>query len=161
MLTAERLRELLIYDPETGDFLRRIARRGHRVGTKAGSVHKTLGYVYVCVDGVDYLGHRLAWLYMTGEWPADEIDHERRDPGNNRWGNLRTATSSLNKANSKCRSDSTTGFKGVEENSGTFVAYIRIDKKRVRLGRFDTPEEAHAVYVAKAKEVFGEFHCAG
>jgi hypothetical protein len=101
MLTAERLRELLDYDPETGRF---IWRKDHPTAKhiKAGSVAGTKngrGYWVIGVAGAKYVAHRLAWLYVTGEWPAHLVDHENGDRLDNRFANLREATDSQNNFN--------------------------------------------------------------
>lgn len=94
---------------------------------------------------------------MTGEWPADMIDHKNRDRTDNRWENLREATRSQNNANR--RASSTHGFKGATFNrrQGRWMAQTKVNGKRVYLGYYDTPEEAHAAYVAAAERYFGEF----
>ena len=106
MLTAERLREVLNYDPQSGEFRRRVDRgrgRGHRwkAGTIAG---RKAQYIHINIDYALYAAHRLAWLYMTGEWPSRGIDHIDRDKHNNAWSNLRLADKSQNAMNSKMRS---------------------------------------------------------
>jgi hypothetical protein len=95
---------------------------------------------------------------VTGEWPTGLIDHQNGDGTDNRWANLRLATSSLNAANSRRRSDNTSGFKGVSRCRGArWRASIQLNGKFKHLGHFDTPEEAHAVYCAAAANYFGEF----
>ncbi len=162
MLTLERLHELLDYDQSTGVFTRRIAKGGHRVGEVAGTLLAN-GYIQIGVGGRFYLAHRLAWFYVHGSWPGDEIDHRERQQADNRIEHLRPATSSQNKANQKRRVDNTTGFKGVyrRNDTGRYQAHIYSGGRRQTMGCFDTPEEAHAVYVAKARELFGEFARAG
>mgnify|MGYP000223524280 CR=1 FL=1 len=160
-LTQTRLRELLHYDPKTGLFVWRTNRRGMRTGVRAGyvKVFKNVSYLNIRVDGRHYRAGRLAFLYMTGEWPPDEIDHRDCDGLNNRWENLRAATRSQNRANSRLSSNSLTGYKGVtyHRKSCRYRAWIQVGGKGHYLGRFDTPEEAHAAYVAAAKKYFGEF----
>ncbi|PNE10603.1 MAG: HNH endonuclease [Beijerinckiaceae bacterium] len=113
MITAERLRELLHYEPQTGEFTRRVAMsgRGASVGDIAGKVTKK-GYREISVGGSRHKAHRLAWLYMTGEWPKDQIDHVNLNKGDNRWCNLREADNSKNRANTPPPSTSTSGYKG-------------------------------------------------
>jgi hypothetical protein len=155
-LSQERLKEVLHYDPATGDFTWLVSRHHSRVGRRAGSLQSN-GYVHVKVDCGTYGAHRLAWFYMTGEWPDDQIDHIDRDKANNRWENLRPATNLQNIANRGSWSKS--GFKGVYKPIGRndYRTEIRINGKRKLLGYFKTPEEAHAVYVKAANDVHGEF----
>lgn len=98
-LTKDTLDALLKYDENEGYFIRRSTRGGHRVGTIAGSVHKHVGYTEVCVNGVNYYAHRLAHLTMTGEWPAQQMDHINHIRTDNRWSNLRPASPALNNLN--------------------------------------------------------------
>lgn len=163
-LAAEQLRDLLHYDPETGVFTRIkiVAPQSRiRVGDIAGSLNH--GYWRIKVGGRAgraYGAHRLAWLYMTGKWPEDEIDHIDLDPSNNRWSNLREANRSTNIANTKCRSDNACGLKGVYRGQGQkrpWRAEITLHKKRVFIGAFATMEEAKAAYDALALEHYGEF----
>jgi hypothetical protein len=152
-LTAERLRELLHYDPETGVFTRIARVRGTRPGAVAGSM-TSKGYRQVRIDGRQYQAHRLAWLYMTGEWPADQIDHRDGDPANNRFDNLRAATHAENQQNRAPPKNSTSGLIGAswQQRSRRWVAQIDAGGRQVYLGLFDTPEEAHAAYLsAKAR----------
>jgi hypothetical protein len=158
-LTAERLREVLNYDPATGVFtwLVRTA-RCRRIGEVAGCGKN--GYHQIGIDRRRYRAHRLAWLYMTGEWPAQEIDHINGDPSDNRITNLRPATSSQNKTNSRRRSDNNSGYKGVSFDRSRQKWQARISvagRSARRLGRFDCPVAAHAAYVAAAEKHFGEF----
>ncbi len=158
-LEAERLRELLHYDPETGVFTWRV-HRGFKAqpGKIAGKVDKR-GYRLITVDCKSYWAHRLAWLYMTGAWPKDGVDHRDLVKDNNSWGNLRQATASQNQANRRCRCDSRSGLKGVtwHPQSGKWRAYIRHDGRFHHLGLFDAPETAHAAYLAAAEKQHGEF----
>jgi hypothetical protein len=87
-LAAERLRERLRYDGGTGVFTRRVGSGHARAGEIAGSVHST-GYVRIGIDGGKYTAHRLAWLYVHGVWPSDQIDHINRNRSDNRIANLR------------------------------------------------------------------------
>jgi len=152
-LTRARLRELLHYDEDTGEF-----RWRKRVGNEL-CLGKAAGCVRICILGRTYRAHQLAWLYVKGRWGRTMIDHRDGDSTNNRWGNLRRATASQNGANSRRPRRNTSGYKGVSQSrrSGRWEAYIQKNRRRVHLGTFDTPEAAHDAYVAAARKLFGEF----
>jgi len=159
-LTAERLREILHYDPTTGIFIWLEKTCLKVVVGKEAGVHKR-GYLYIGLFGKRYLGHRLAWLYMEGEWPSLNIDHKDGDPSNNRWKNLRAANQSQNIANSRLRTGKAL-LKGVRKTpSGTFQARIICDGRERHLGSYKTEEKAHLAYVHAARILHGEFACAG
>lgn len=116
------------------------------------------GYIKIKVDGIQYPAHRLAWLYMTGEWPRHDIDHRDMNRVNNRFANLRDATRSQNKANQRAYVGSATGLKGTYRIAeGRFRSIITIDGKRQHLGYFAIAEEANAAYLIAARQGFGEF----
>lgn len=155
-LNAERLRELLSYDPETGVFTWAV-RPSQRVmaGSIAGAAHKS-GYRYIKIMGRSYFAHRLAWLYVHGEWPANEVDHVDGDPLNNALSNLRSATRAENMQNfSRARADSKSGFRGVTWNSQyrKWEANITHRGRQRRVGFFDTAESAHNAYLAAKAEL--------
>ncbi len=164
-LTQARLHKLLYYHPETGMFMWRVSRGCARSGMQAGCVFvnkKRKGKgprLFIKIDRKYYNAGRLAFLYMTGKFPPVDIDHWDGDGLNNCWQNLRAATRSQNQANAKLRADNKTGFKGVTLRKGSrrYQAKIRVNGEHHYLGRFDTPEEAHAVYLTAAKKFFGEF----
>jgi hypothetical protein len=158
MLTQERLKELLHYDPETGHFTARVT-RGRRIAGVRTSCVTTGGYIKLSVDYKRYYGHRLAWLYVHGRWPSEQIDHINHITSDNRIANLREATRSQNSANCGPRRNNKSGKRGVIflRQTGKWRASIRKDKRRIYLGCFDTVEEAHASYAAAAREIHGEF----
>lgn len=157
-ITADQLRSLMRYDPETGHFfwLVRAARRV-RIGDRVGTARN--GYWDICIKDRRYKAHRLAWLYVHGRWPIEEIDHINKDGADNRLCNLREATHGQNRANSSRPRNNTSGFKGVglDAGSGRWEARLRKDGRLISLGWFDTPEEAHAAYCRGAAVAFGEF----
>jgi len=160
-LTPHRLREHLHYDPKTGiwTWVNPTARRV-RVGDGAGWLsHKGDKYLTVNMGGIRYPAHRLAWFWMTSEWPEEMVDHINLNGLDNRWENLRLATNAENMRNSGRRSTNTTGRKGVHfcHMTGRYRAQIWVNYKRIELGRFDTVEEAGAAYEAAAHKHHGEF----
>jgi hypothetical protein len=148
-LTADRLRELVHYDPQTGEFTWVKKRRRCSVGKRAGCTMKN-GYRTIRVDDTLYLAHRLAWLYVTGDWPTDQIDHINGVRNDNRFENLRKATNLQNAHNRKYTRNKS-GFQGVRKENSKWLAEIKVDYKPVRLGLFNTPEEAHAAYCEAKK----------
>ena len=140
ILTQARLRELMRYDPETG--VMTWLRSGKRAGTK----HR-LGYRNVVVNGKGYAEHRLAWLWVHGQWPEHDLDHINRVRDDNRLRNLRPATRSENCQNQPVRKSNRSGVTGVYLHglTGKWVASISIAKKQRHLGIFDSVEQAIAV----------------
>ncbi len=158
MITIQRLKELVTYDAETGCFAWVRRMRGVKPGRAPGHL-AAHGYWTIRLDQRPYYAHRLAWLYMTGEWPALEVDHINGNPSDNRWTNLRAADRTQNVVNRPRRRDSSSGFKGVyRARSGRFTCQVRIDGKARHLGTFDTAEEAFAARNAEAQRLYGEFY---
>ncbi len=144
-----RLKVLFRYEPETGALWRLLpSKPRHKVGSRAGFVRRN-GYRYVGIDGVEYLAHRLVWLYMTGDWPRFEIDHINHSRDDNRWENLRDVRRSrnqLNRAGAQC--NSATGVLGVSPYRGKYRAQLGTIQLH---GLFLTIDGARAAYLA-AKE---------
>lgn len=160
-ISMERLKQRVSYDPETGVFIWRETLGGKcREGWPAGRLGtgKAAGYMRITIDGCEYKAHRLAWFYMTGEWPKDQIDHINGNPSDNRWSNLREATQSQNKANTRAYRNSKSGIVGVcwSASNRKWNASINKDGKRIHLGRYHDLATAISVRQAKAKELFGE-----
>jgi hypothetical protein len=160
-ITAERVRELFSYDPETGVFrhLRTPWNRRVQAGDAAGFASGPYWTIYA--DGRTYKAHRLAWLYVHGECPTGEVDHINGDKLDNRIINLRPVTRSENQQNVYApRKDNRFGLRGVSKVAGRskrYSARIWKDGKRITLGHFLTPEEAAECY-ANAK---AELHITG
>lgn len=155
-LRLERLRELLHYDPNTGIFRWRLRRKGQAVAGSIAGCLDSDGYRQIGLDGRRFRAARLAWFYVHGVWPPEDIDHKDLIKDHDWIENLRPASRSLNTANKKIYRNNISGFKGVFRRQGRWQASI-FNKKPYYLGMFDTPEEAHQAYCAKARELFGEF----
>lgn len=160
-MTQEELKDLLDYDPETGIFRWKVYRNQYaKVGDIAGNLRPD-SYRQIKINGKFYLEHRLAWFYIYGEWPENQIDHINGMKTDNRIKNLREADRFDNTRNVKRRKDNSSGYKGVSLSNGKWMARIWsiIDNKRKRcyLGYFNSPEEAYAAYCKAAKELHGEF----
>lgn len=156
MITPERLREVLQYDAETGEFTWKVScRNSCKPGRVAGRIHK--GYRQICVGCRQYLAHRLAWFYSHGEWPNAIVDHINGDRSDNRIDNLRLANKSLNGANAALSKRNRVGIKGVYQRNNRWAAQIRGNGRNLWLGTYDTPQAAQAAYLTAAKEFFGEF----
>lgn len=152
-LTQSRLRELLKYEPETGDFIRLVTTSSNaKVGMVAGSAKKD-GYIKIKIDGKIYSAHRLAWLYMIGEWPEHHVDHVNGDTYDNRWGNLRNVDRHTNLQNQrKAHRNNKSGLLGVSVHRSAYQADIWVNGKKRYLGIHETPEAAHAAYIAAKQE---------
>ena len=161
-LTAEELRKILFYNPATGFFVwrQRPPQKGFRnsyVGSRAGQSQGR--YRAISINGRFYKEHRLAWLYVNGEWSTLDVDHINGDSFDNRISNLRPATKSQNIANRRLNKSSKTGLKGVSffKRDKVYIAQIMKDGKSIYLGRHKTAEEAHLAYCEAATRLFGEF----
>lgn len=163
-LTADRVREILDYGPQSGEFRWRERADATRAwntryaGKIAGTIN-TLGYRQINIGGRIYYAHRLAWLVSTGAWPENEIDHRDENRANNRLENLRDATHSENAHNRRAYANNTSGFKGVswDKARSQWAAVIQKDGRQTTIGRFATAEEAYAAYCAAAAAMHGEF----
>jgi hypothetical protein len=168
-LNCERLKQLLDYDPETGEFRWRIRTDcdNRRVGTIAGAPNdsrKGRNRRRIRIDGTKYYASRLAWLYVTGRWPTAQIDHKDLDVANNRFTNLREATASESAQNRGTRprrmgQKKTSRFKGVHWAiaANKWVARVGLNGRQRHLGCFDNEEEAYAAYCAAAAKTHGDF----
>ena len=150
ILTQKRLKELLDYHPLTGNFTCRIARRGCAVGEKVGYFDGK--YCYTRIDYRIYPLHRLAWLYIFGEWPKGAIDHADRNPKNNAIDNLRVITPSQQQENHGLRRDSKSGYRGVSwhAKSQRWRAVITSKGKSYNLGLYFDIHEAAKAYASAA-----------
>lgn len=155
-LTQERLKELLHYNPDTGVFTWiKKSKRSTAIGSIAGSKHNQ-GYRATSIDWKRYLLHRLAWLYVYGEFPNGFIDHINRDRSDNRISNLRVVSRSENQQNHKLSKTNKSGVAGViwAKKDKRWHARIWLGGKTKNLGYFKTFEEA----VLARKQAEKEFY---
>ncbi|AVX04196.1 hypothetical protein MXMO3_01670 [Maritalea myrionectae] len=162
-LTQKELFSIIKYDPETG-ILTWAQDRGSnaRKGQKIGS-QTEYGYVVFVINGRRYRAHRIAFLYMTGRWPAECVDHINGIRHDNRWENLREASKAENCRNASKRRDNSSGYKGVSHHkaTGKFQAQIRVNKKNTNLGIFPTAKEAFSAYCVASRKMHGAFSNTG
>jgi hypothetical protein len=146
--TAEQLREVVEYYPDTGYFFSK-ARRGNQAAfCRCGTLHKN-GYRLISVFGTRVWEHRLVWFYIHGEWPKHHIDHINGNPSDNRIENLRDVTRSVNLQNRQGPTKANkSGFLGVIARGNKWRARIKVGGKGKYIGTFDTKELAHSAYLA-------------
>lgn len=155
MITLQELKGCFFYDPVTGIFIRKKpVANCSRVGEIAGHRNKK-GYIIIKFRQRAYKAHRLAWFYMTGKWPDDQIDHVNRDKSDNRFSNLREADNSLNVHNIGIQKNNTSGFKGVsyDQKLNKYRAYLDYRGKRYFLKLHDTALEASIARETKFEEL--------
>jgi len=152
-LTQARLKELLHYDPETGAFIRLKTPKKSLVGKQAQISDGR--YFRVKIGSKRYRAHRLAWFYMTGQWPLELIDHINGDGFDNRWVNLREATTFQNAANRAPNAGKST--KGIRKVDYGYMAYIGVNNRLLYLGYFKSETAAQEAYNQAALKHFGEF----
>jgi len=150
MLTQERLKEALSYNPDTGIFTR--VKTGEPVGYTNGR-----GWLRVKIDYKHYKLHRLAFLYMEGRFPPEEVDHINGVRDDNRWCNLRKATRQQNCFNKRSKGNAQTGYTGVIPSGKGYKARITVGGDSRFSQTFDTPEEAYSQYLEWVREEHGEF----
>lgn len=154
-LSQSRLKELLNYDPETGIFTWKVSRGRCSAGTVADTLDKH-GYIRIQVDGARFFAHRLAFLWVTGLPPDDEVDHIDGNPANNAFANLREVNHAENQQNmGGAQRNSKSGFIGVifDRRTHKWVGKITVARRAVHLGTFSTPELAHGAYIAAKNEL--------
>lgn len=163
--TAEKLREILDYDAESGVFRwKKSLSAKIKPGGLAGTKHARGWQINSKALGGAFLAHRLAWMYVTGEVPGETmvIDHRDRDPMNNAFANLRICTQQQNTWNQSLKKKNKTGVKGVHLlKTGKYHARIRTAKGLMLLGNFDDLESASLAIDAARSKYHGEFAAFG
>ena len=157
-LTQKRLKECLHYNEHTGDFTWLDGKNNQVEKGSIAGCDMTIGYRCIGIDGKTYRAHRLAFLYMTGDVPKF-CDHVNRIRNDNRWGNLRPATHTENRRNTRINRNNTSGYKGVsyDKSSGGFRTSINVNNKRIHLGVFKCKHNAFCEYVKASRKYYGEF----
>lgn len=156
MLTHEYLLENLHYNPDTGIFTRIKASGTAHIGDIAGTKSQT-GYIYISLQDKGYRAHRLAMLYVNGEFPLDMVDHINGIKDDNRFCNLRVCSRTQNILNCKADVRNKFGLKGVRKIGNRFASRATKGKKGHHLGMFSTPEEANAAYLDFVKSYAPDF----
>lgn len=149
MIDQGRLKEMMNYDSATGIFTRKVRNRAFAAGSIAGTTNKD-GYIHMMIDGKVYKAHRLAWLYVYGRFPVDQIDHKNGKRDDNRIDNLREVDSEGNSHNlHHPREGNISKMLGVtfRKKSGKYQARIIVKYKDISLGFFATAELAHQAYL--------------
>ena len=160
VLTQDRLKELLEYDPATGDFVWKVTRGGRKAGSVAGTLGAN-GYRRIKVDRTPYYSHRLTFLFMEGSFPPDCVDHINHKEADNSWSNLRHATVEENNKHKSMQANNTSGITGVVwcKSRGKWQAQIFVDGKNIYLGlTHDFDEARRWRKAAEVKYGFSEFH---
>ena len=165
MATAERVRELLSYDPSTGEFWWKV-KTSNRVKARSVAGYERTNqdgkkYWLIRVDGKLHYAHRLAWLVTHGEFPPEQIDHIDGNGLNNRLENLRAVSHAENGRNLRKKSNNTSGVSGVSwhKSRQKWAAQIQVNRKHIHLGLFANKDEAIAARrAAEAEYGFHENH---
>jgi hypothetical protein len=134
-LTQARLKEVLNYDKETGLFTWMVSNSWCSEKDTAGTKENN-GYIRISIDGNRYVAHRLAWLYVNGYFPENQIDHIDRARDNNKWVNLREVSTQCNIRNRGLNSNNTSGVAGVnfDITSDKWIARITVSRQKRQLG---------------------------
>jgi len=159
-LDQKTIKEMLNYNPETGMFTWIVVPNNTiKIGMIAGKLMPN-GYIHIGLNKRMYYAHRLAFLWMTGSFPKETVDHINRKKSDNRWENLRPASTSENMIN-RISTRNTSGCKGVywHKNAQKWHARGTKNKTSKSLGLFASLEEASKRFKDWQKENFGDFAC--
>jgi hypothetical protein len=157
-ITQNQLKDILHYEPSTGEFTWLISCGPNKAGSIAGAVHHQ-GYIRIGVNKKYYQAHRLAWLYVHGVLPKDQIDHINGIRNDNRISNLRECNNLENQQNCGVYKNNKSGYTGVfyRKDIKKWLAKINFNSKQMYLGYYDTPEKAHDAY-CDAKNKYHTFN---
>lgn len=163
-MTQEELKKLLYYDPDTGIFTWLVqANNRFKVGSEAGTINKNLktgkSYIDIKIRGkVYYNAGKLAFLYMTGKFPEDQVDHINGNGIDNRWNNIRKVTRLVNSQNRRKYANNSSGVVGVRWycRVNKWASGINVNKKAIHLGYFN--DFTDAVRARRLAEIQYGFH---
>ena len=158
-ITQQELKESLYYNPKTGDFTWiNHKKNSSKNGTNARRKPDSYGYYRIRVNGCQYRAHRLAWLYMTGEMPKEQIDHINQNKADNRFSNLRDVSSLENQRNRSLTKNNKSGSVGINwiKQLRKYRAQITVNQKSIHLGLFKGKEDA--IKARKHAEKIYGFH---
>ena len=148
-VVAWHLRNRYNYDPETGEFSKKSGKPG--CGRPA-----TNGYLQIEVAGKRYMAHRLAWLWVYGVWPENQLDHMNQDRLDNRISNLREATNKQNGENVRLFKHNKSGRTGVSwrKSEKKWAACIKHHGRTIDLGTFACMIDAVAARIRGERTYF-------
>jgi len=157
-ITQDRLKEVLHYDPETGVFTWKTSLNNRSSQNKVAGFMKSNKYLYIGINNIEYGAHRLAFLYMEGSFPENQVDHINHIRCDNRWENLRRSTIQENRKNHTIRADSKTKILGVNWYKAYKKWQVRItcSNKTKNIGYFSDFFEACCA--RKSAEIKYRFH---
>lgn len=158
MISHDELLSRLDYDKESGIFTWKLSTARRRSGEEAGGIFtckKGKQYVVIGIKNKIYYAHRLAFLWVNGEFPPSHVDHIDSNGLNNRWNNLRLASRAENSKNVKIKKNNTSGVCGVYFNKQIkkWIAQIGIEGKVRSLGSFVNKEDAITVRQEEQKRL--------
>lgn len=157
LISQSKLKKLYDYNPKSGKLIYKIncPPKG-LIGNEAGWINKR-GYRKISINGNEFPAHKIVWLFMTGYYPKEDIDHIDRVRSNNAWKNLRLATRSNNLKNQGLKPNNKSGYKGVTSRGNSHSVRLRVNKQRISFGPFCTAKEAAHFYDVQAIKYYGEF----
>ena len=157
MITLQELKTRFEYNPLTGIFIRLKSSKGHRAGEVAGTRMKH-GHISIGYGKRKYLAHRLAWYYVNGNWPKDQIDHINGNPTDNRICNLRETTQAQNRQNQHKSKAGERRYMGTTfcKRAQKWISQCTLNGVTKYVGSFDTAEEASKAYL-KVKQDMHEY----
>jgi len=158
MITQSELKEILDYNPNSGRFTWKETINNRSIKGSVAGYEKCASYMAIGFHGKSYLAHRLAWLYVNGKMPKEQIDHINHDRTDNRICNLRCVDRSTNQKNKSIGKNNKSGFMGVSWDlyMKKWKVGIKVNKKSIHLGYFE--DKQLAIEKRKAANIKYGFH---